>query len=92
MDRVASALESSKGQNAEVRHPLALEPSVGQVQYATTGLFLGILGRLLAAPGMRERIYQLGGNLEIQSDSMGTTITATLPIAKAATLSAQEVA
>jgi two-component system, NarL family, sensor kinase len=32
--------------------------------------------------GMRERVHQLGGNLDVQSDSMGTTITATLPIAK----------
>jgi PAS domain S-box-containing protein len=36
--------------------------------------------------GMRERVHQLGGNLDVQSDSMGTTITAMLP--KAATLSA----
>jgi PAS domain S-box-containing protein len=30
--------------------------------------------------GMRERVHQLGGNLDVQSDSMGTTITATLPL------------
>jgi signal transduction histidine kinase len=44
---------------------------------------------------MRERVRQLGGNLEVQSNGAGTTIIATLPIAKAvagATLSAQEVA
>jgi signal transduction histidine kinase len=42
--------------------------------------------------GMRERVHQLGGNLDVRSDSMGTTITATLPIGKTAALSAQEVA
>jgi len=29
---------------------------------------------------MRERVRQLGGNLEIQSDSNGTIISATLPV------------
>jgi signal transduction histidine kinase len=42
--------------------------------------------------GMRERIGQLGGVLVVQSDTTGTTITATLPIAKTTMLSAQEVA
>jgi PAS domain S-box-containing protein len=32
--------------------------------------------------GMRDRVHQLGGNLDVQSDSTGTTIIATLPIAK----------
>ncbi|HXM11289.1 MAG TPA: DUF4118 domain-containing protein [Terriglobales bacterium] len=40
--------------------------------------------------GMRERVHQLGGNLDVQSDSTGTTIIATLPIAKT-TGPAQEV-
>ncbi len=30
-------------------------------------------------PGMKERINQVGGHLEIQSYSQGTTITITLP-------------
>jgi signal transduction histidine kinase len=30
--------------------------------------------------GMRERLRQLGGNLEIRSDSTGTAVTATLPL------------
>lgn len=34
--------------------------------------------------GMRERITQLGGKLDVQSDSGGTKVAATLPIAKAA--------
>jgi len=42
--------------------------------------------------GMRERMGQLGGVLVVQSDTTGTTITATLPIAKAATVPAQQVA
>ncbi len=42
--------------------------------------------------GMRERVHQLGGNLDVQSNGAGTTITATLPLVKAATLSVQEVA
>jgi len=31
--------------------------------------------------GMRERVRQLGGRLEIESDSSGTLIRATLPLA-----------
>jgi signal transduction histidine kinase len=42
--------------------------------------------------GMRERIRQLDGDLDIQSDATGTTITATLPLAKPSTTSAQQVA
>jgi len=42
--------------------------------------------------GMRERVHQLGGSLEVQSDVAGTTIIATLPIAETTMLSAQEVA
>jgi len=34
--------------------------------------------------GMRERVHQLGGNLDVHSDGTGTTITAMLPIAKTA--------
>ena len=30
--------------------------------------------------GMRERLRQLGGSLEIQSDANGTRVTATLPV------------
>jgi signal transduction histidine kinase len=32
--------------------------------------------------GMRERLRQLGGRLEISSSSSGTTITATVPLKK----------
>jgi len=32
--------------------------------------------------GMKERLGQLGGKLEISSTSLGTTVTATVPIAK----------
>ena len=31
--------------------------------------------------GMRERVRQLGGNLEIQSDTTGTLVSATLKVA-----------
>jgi PAS domain S-box-containing protein len=41
--------------------------------------------------GMRERVRQLEGNLEVQS-GLGTTITAKLPVPKPAVLSVQEVA
>jgi signal transduction histidine kinase len=34
--------------------------------------------------GMRERLRQLGGTLEIQSDERGTAVTATLPLAQSA--------
>jgi len=42
--------------------------------------------------GMRERVLQLRGTLDIQSDEGGTTIRVMFPIAKSATVSAQEVA
>jgi signal transduction histidine kinase len=32
--------------------------------------------------GMRERIQELGGRLDIQSDNNGTVVTATMPVAK----------
>ena len=32
--------------------------------------------------GMRERVRQLGGNLEIESNGHGTIVTATVPIAE----------
>jgi signal transduction histidine kinase len=46
--------------------PLAAGPSAG-------GLGVGI-------PGMRERMRQLGGQLEIQSDAQGTCVIATMPV------------
>jgi signal transduction histidine kinase len=38
-------------------------------------------------PGMRQRMIQLGGRLEIESNSQGTTITAVVPALQTATLS-----
>lgn len=42
--------------------------------------------------GMRERVIQLGGRLEIQSDGNGTNVTTTLPVRKGVAASPQEVA
>ena len=42
--------------------------------------------------GMRERVLQLGGTLEIESEDIGTTVRAMFPITKAVAVSAQEVA
>jgi len=42
--------------------------------------------------GMRERVLQLGGTLQIDSDEGGTTIRAMFPIAKSTVVSAPEVA
>ena len=43
---------------------------------------LGGLGRVgVGIAGMRERLRQLGGTLEIQSEGTGTTVTAALPLA-----------
>lgn len=36
--------------------------------------------------GMRERVRQLGGTLEVHSDTSGTTVRATLPVARSAEL------
>jgi len=41
--------------------------------------------------GMRERVLQLGGTLQIDSDEGGTTVRAMFPIAKPAAVSAREV-
>ncbi len=41
--------------------------------------------------GMRERISQLGGVLEVRSNGNGTVVSATLPLKKAAVLTASEV-
>jgi signal transduction histidine kinase len=46
--------------------PLAEGPPAG-------GLGVGI-------PGMRERMRQLGGRLQIQSDAQGTSVIATVPV------------
>jgi PAS domain S-box-containing protein len=42
--------------------------------------------------GMRERVLQLGGSLEIESENTGTTVQAIFPVAKSATLSTEVVA
>lgn len=42
--------------------------------------------------GMRERVVQLSGTLDIHSENSGTTVRAMFPIAKSAALSAKEVA
>lgn len=41
--------------------------------------------------GMRERVLQLRGTLDIHSDESGTTVRAMFPIAKSAAISAQEI-
>ncbi len=41
--------------------------------------------------GMRERVLQLGGTLQIDSDDGGTTIRAVFPVGKSAALSAPEI-
>jgi PAS domain S-box-containing protein len=40
--------------------------------------------------GMRERVLQLGGTLEIESEDVGTTVRAMFPITKSATVSAHQ--
>src|ERR1700691_564617 len=42
--------------------------------------------------GMRERLRQLGGTLQIQSDGTGTTVIATLPVSKAKNGASREAA
>jgi two-component system, NarL family, sensor kinase len=42
--------------------------------------------------GMRERVLQLGGTLDIQSDDNGTVVRAMFPVATSAAVSPQEVA
>ena len=38
--------------------------------------------------GMRERVRELGGTLEVQSSGRGTTVTAQFPLAKTAAIGA----
>jgi PAS domain S-box-containing protein len=49
--------------------------TLARAQEAATGLGVGIAG-------MRERLLQIGGTLEINSNGKGTTVVATLPLAK----------
>jgi len=42
--------------------------------------------------GMRERVRQLGGTLEIESKGTGTTVRAVFPVAKSTSVSAREIA
>ena len=42
--------------------------------------------------GMRERVRQLGGTLEIESNGTGTTVRAMFPVAKSISVSAREIA
>jgi signal transduction histidine kinase len=42
--------------------------------------------------GMRERILQLGGNLQVKSDDGGTTVVVTFPVSKAADTSDNQLA
>ena len=46
------------------------------------GIQRGAVGPGMGVAGMRERLRQLGGNLELESDSRGTTIRATAPVGK----------
>ena len=44
----------------------------------------GALGKLgIGLRGMKERIRQLGGDLEVSSNGHGTIVTATVPVQKA---------
>jgi PAS domain S-box-containing protein len=50
-------------------------PEGDRPQESTKSFLLGV-----GIPGMRERMRQLGGGLEIESGSEGTTVTATVPL------------
>jgi two-component system, NarL family, sensor kinase len=51
-----------------------ISPQMLAEMNASTGRFVGV-----GIPGMRERLSQIGGRLEINSNSHGTTITAIIP-------------
>src|SRR5215472_76113 len=55
-------------------------------------LFLGSGPLGVGLRGMRERVLQLGGTLDIDSGDGGTTVRAMFPIAKSAGMSAQQLA
>jgi len=50
----------------------------GEVRAARDGAALGV-----GIPGMRERLHQLGGRLDVEFGTNGTTVVATLPITRA---------
>ena len=58
---------------------------------ATKSLLLGSGPVGVGLRGMRERVAQLGGTLEIESEGNGVTIRAMFPTAKSAAVSAQEI-
>jgi signal transduction histidine kinase len=45
----------------------------------------GVTGLGVGIAGMRERMHQLGGRLDISSGAQGTTIRACLPLARSPT-------
>jgi signal transduction histidine kinase len=79
----------SGGNSAAIRVREENHRIVVEVQDAGKGiplekqLELSSSGRIgVGFRGMRERVRQLGGTLEIRSDNAGTAVTATLPLAK----------
>jgi signal transduction histidine kinase len=53
--------------------------------FVNTGARLGV-----GLAGMRERIREQGGKLDVQSDGTGTTITVTMPLMRAEDISRME--
>jgi PAS domain S-box-containing protein len=74
-------------ENAEVRLQIS-DRGHGMPEGVTDGTAAGESVELVVGiPGMRQRLTQLGGRLEIASGTNGTTVTATVPATQAAALS-----
>ncbi len=77
----------SKGRKANVSLALSEDKVVLRIRDHGKGIPPGVLSRLhrngadsgVGLAGMRERIHELGGELEIDSDSRGTQVIATFP-------------
>ena len=80
----------SKSRSADVSVKLSEEQIVLRVRDYGEGIPPDVLGRFrhnrahggVGLAGMRERIHELGGQLEMESDSHGTQVLATLPRAE----------
>jgi signal transduction histidine kinase len=86
----------SKTASAEIRLQLTSQAVTLEVKDHGQGIAPAVLSRMqrdgaqvgVGLAGMRERIYELGGKLEIQSDREGTTLRFSIPISQAGVSSA----
>jgi PAS domain S-box-containing protein len=82
-ESLANAHRHSGGDHAAIRLERDAEEVRLEIQDNGRGLTKGVRPGVGLA-GMRERLRQLGGRLEIESDAEGTTVLASVPVAEKA--------